>query len=688
MSKVAIANTVWDSVARLPKTIQVKMSEFIGKFSANPRHPGLHYEKLNHMADPKIRSVRVNLEYRAIVAEQDDTYLLLWVDHHNEAYDWAKNKRCDVNDFTHSIQVLDTTLVETMESNTISDDGIFSSISDNELLKLGVSKIVIPFIRSVKDDKAFFDAKESLPVDVYENLSYFLEGIPVSEIIDMVACEPASLTLSDALDTAASRRGFFVVEGEEELKKMLEAPSEKWRVFLHPKQREIVEKNYSGPARAMGGAGTGKTVVAMHRTKQLAAKIEGNKKILFTTYTVNLAQDIEENLKKICTPQELGHIEVTNLDAWVATYFAKSKSKCKIEYDNDKLDHLWELAIGRSEVEDYSISFLKEEWKEVISSKDAFELEKYIRVPREGRGVGLDRRSRMKVWRVVSAYMEIMDEKGICDQDYATYLCKENVKEADGLYESVVVDEGQDLSQVQYRLIRALAGPEHKNDVFIVGDSHQRIYENAAVLSQCGINIRGRSSILRVNYRTTDEIRKYANSILKGLSFDDMDEGTVEINAETSLTHGNVPKVEGFRSSTEEFEHVKDRIEQLVVSGVSEEEICIVARTNSIISDLKEYFSKCGRSLYELKNNKSEDRSIQGVRCATMHRVKGLEFQYLFIVAANRNVLPLKNVVKNATNELEAIKREKCLVYVALTRARIEASVSYSGEPSEFINAG
>ena len=679
MATIAFSLTFFEALERLDKTTRKKVREFIEKFKENPTRSGINIEKLKYCVDEKIRSVRIDKAYRGILAVQDDTYLLLWVDHHDEAYDWAGRKNIDVNAFTGAIQLYDTRVTEMTIDSKNSDVGLFDQLTDDDLLHLGVTKIAIPYIRNIKDEQKFSESKDLLPEDVYEYLSYVVEGIPVNEIYAMFDAESKATTFAEALENS-SHRGFYVIEGEEELKQMMDAPSEKWRVFLHPKQKEIVEKNYSGPARAMGGAGTGKTVVAMHRAKHLAENLQGKEKVLFTTFTVNLAKDIEDNLKKICSRQTLDHIEITNIDSWMTSYFKRSGGNSEIIFDenDERINKMWRNAISRCDLNTYPLDFYKEEWKRVVSDKNTFEVEKYIRVSREGRGTGLDRRSRMNVWKVFLEFMNIMDEKRLCDIEYAYHLCTENIKTSNGLYKSIVVDEGQDLSPSQYRLLRALAGCEHDNDLFIVGDSHQRIYNNYAVLSKCGINIRGRSSILRVNYRTTDEIRRFANSILSGLSFDDMDECKIDYGVETSLTHGITPEIKGFNTVDEEATFVKSKIDSLLAEGVPKEEICVVARSRNLLDTFKDTLSRQSVQLYELKNSKSDERDISGIRCATMHRVKGLEFQYVFVVSLNKDLNG--NIMSEAKNKLE-----KCLVYVSITRARKEAYITYYGKPSEVL---
>jgi superfamily I DNA/RNA helicase len=248
------------------------------------------------------------------------------------------------------------------------------------------------------------------------------------------------------------------------------------------------------------------------------------------------------------------------------------------------------------------------------------------------------------------------------------------------------VDEGQDFSSNAYRLLRALAGPEHQNDIFIVGDAHQRIYKNKAVLSKCGINIRGRSSYLKINYRTTEEIRKFAFGLLNGISFDDLDEQYDEGKTCQSLTHGDLPQFEAFNSATEEYDFIIAQLKQMQSNGIDLKNICIIARTNRLLNDYITQLKKAGIETYEIKRNKLDDRSFNGVRIATMHRVKGLEFQHVFVVAVNKRIVPLASAIRNTdpVSKAESLTAERCLLYVALTRAQKSAFITSYGAPSEF----
>lgn len=693
ITKVAISADFLTAFAALPRQIQGKVTEFMNKFRNDPNSPGINYEKLNACRDKKICSVRIDNTYRGIVVRQQETgvYLLLWVDHHDEAYAWAKNKKCEINPKTGAIQIYDMVIAPQV-TPAAQDFCLFSEISDKDLVDLGLPEELIPFARTIVDAQEFYSKKSIFPADTFEALSWIAEGFPLDEVMTLVKREESKVSdsFADALDSPETLKSFVVVDGEDELRRIMAEPLEKWRVFLHPTQRKIVKKNYSGAARVLGGAGTGKTVVAMHRAKQLATGLRDKERILFTTYTANLASDIKDNLRKICTLDELRKIDVIHLDAWVAQFLREHGYSAEIAYD-EKITKIWEDAVAMNDVSgEFPVNFYEDEYNRVVVAQEVFSLEKYVKASRTGRGIRLDRKKRMQIWDVFEAYQNIMKERQVRDINTAMYECRMLLLKSNSetRYKHVIVDEGQDLSVNGFRLLRAVAGEEHENDIFIVGDAHQRIYKNKAALSKGGINVRGRSSILRINYRTTEEIRKAAFALLNGLSFDDLDDDFDTGDKCQSLTHGTPPHVNRFANANEEFDYVLKEIKGLTDSGVSAKNICVVARTHKLLDDYISQFTSNGIRCYEIKGNKADDRGLDGIRVATMHRVKGLEFQYVFVVAANKRIIPLASAVEYAdsVSTQEKLTAEKCLLYVALTRAQKCAYVSGYGQMSEFLN--
>lgn len=692
---VAISTDFLTAYAALPRQKQGKVTEFFNKFRNDPMHPGINFEKINEGIDKNICSVRIDDTYRGIVVREPESnvYILLWVDHHDEAYAWAKRKKCSINKLTGSVQIFDVQEV-IEEQKAIDEPALFANISDEVFEKIGLPEEQLPMIKAIKTLEGLHSLKAAIPEDAFEGLEWLGNGFSVEEVLDTLYPEIEIVEVKEndfaaALQTDTSRKSFVIVEGEEELQAIMQEPLEKWRIFLHPTQRKVVGKNFNGPARVLGGAGTGKTVVAMHRAKMLASKLESNEKILFTTYTKNLAEDIKDNLRKICSAEEMKRIDIINLDAWVSNFLRRQGYEYQIVYD-EEVDKAWRdaIAIAGGDLS-FVENFYKDEWVKVVQAQEVYDKVSYCKASRIGRGVRLDRKVRLQIWDVFDEYQNIMNEKLQRDVETAMYECRKILenKKLTGQYTSIIVDEGQDLSPSAYRLLRSLAGDEHRNDIFIVGDSHQRIYRNKAVLSKCGINVRGRSSYLRINYRTTEEIRKFAFGLLNGVSFDDLDDDYDNGKGCQSLTHGDKPEIKEFATPEEELDYLVSRIHELETAGVEQKNICIVARTHKLLDGYIAGLQRAGIKSFEIKANKTDDRSFEGVRIATMHRVKGLEFDHVFVVAVNKKVLPFGTRADFEDDiSLEEFRTgEKCLLYVALTRARKSACVTCYGGLSELI---
>ncbi|MGE0820738.1 MAG: UvrD-helicase domain-containing protein [Candidatus Binatia bacterium] len=354
-----------------------------------------------------------------------------------------------------------------------------------------------------------------------------------------------------ALNNPDFQRRFFVVEDDLELAAMLSALLEKWQVFLHPSQRRLVERHWNGPVRVLGGAGTGKTVAAMHRAKWLAQQVftSAHDRLLFTTFPRNLAADIRKNLLSICPEEVMRRIEVVNLDKWVSDFLQRHGYSYDIDY-GERTGRLWEQALNSapSKVQ-VPVSFYREEWERVIQPQGVSSVEEYMKASRIGRGVQLNRSGRKAVWSVFEEYRLLLNEQRLREGDDAmrdARLLLES-KGNQTPYQAIIVDEAQDMGPQAFRLLRQLIpGGDRQDDLFIVGDAHQRIYRHKVVLGQCGINIQGRSRKLKINYRTTEETRRWATNLLEGFSIDDLDAGVDDQKGYKSLLHGVTPTVATF----------------------------------------------------------------------------------------------------------------------------------------------
>lgn len=706
--KVAISADFLKAFMRIPARQQAKVREFVEQFRANPTAASINYEKIRQARDPNVRSVRIDEAYRGIVVapERGNVYVLVWVDHHDEAYRWAEQKVFAVHAETGSLQVLDVDVVA--QAAAVADEapvatGLFSAYRDRELCRVGVPEVLLPLVRSIDSEAKLDEVAAFVPQEAAEALYMLASGFSLQEVAEILLqrAVPEEVDVSDigaALELPDSMRRFRVVADAEELAAMLNAPFAQWRVFLHPSQRSIVEMDARGPVRVLGGAGTGKTVVAMHRAVRLATEVftGASDRILVTTFTKNLAADIRANLELLASRSVLQRIEVINLDAWVHQFLREQKMPASVMFDGESRE-VWNrvMAVAPSEP-DLPQSFYMEEWREVVQAHGVQGLDAYLTVSRAGRGRSITRAMRRAIWPVFEEYraeLRRLGKKELVDCMRDARILLES--KGDILpYRAIVVDEAQDMGMEAFRLLRAMIvrerGERDGNDLFIVGDAHQRIYGRRVVLGRCGIEIRGRSRTLRVNYRTTEETRRWAVGILEGREFDDLDDGVDEQKGYRSLLHGMQPEVQVHASFADEVRAIRERV-RVLLGEVPAHAVCLVARTHALVQQYEGALRADGIETCMVEADVADDHGRAGVRLATMHRVKGLEFEYVIIAGAGEEMLPLRSLVERAEGEAEreAVERaERSLLYVAATRARRALLITCSGAPSAYVQTG
>lgn len=708
--RVAIFDEFLDALYKIPRDQQKKVQRFFRKFREDPTSKSIDYEKIHSFADPNLRTVRIDKCYRAIVLrpKKGNVYVLLWVDKHDAAHAWARNKRCLIHPDTGTLQVFTSAPAPADETPPTPKKPptaakakpkpkpkpatpLFAKHSNTELHSIGIPEALLPQVRALTSREELDQQTDTLPPDVYEALFFLASGESVTAIRQALGIDKAEPVdpenFEAALDQPNTKRRFAVVAHDQELAAMLDAPLEKWRVFLHPSQRTMVTRTNNGPARVLGGAGTGKTVVAMHRAKHLVTEVFNDEadRLLFTTFTNNLARDIQANLSKLCPPKALRRIEVVHLDKWVADFLKRQGYRYTIVYwPNPKLKNLWDKALAEKPTT-HTKAFCREEWDYIVQPQGCSSYEDYKRVKRTGRGTGLSRKQRKELWPVFAEYRNLLEARGLRESVDAMRDAANLLEHRQGQvsYRAIIVDEAQDMTTVAFKLLRQIIPTEAPNDLFIVGDGHQRIYRRKVVLKQAGVNIVGRSRKLYVNYRTTDEIRRYAVGILEDVEIDDLDGGTDNNQRYKSLVHGEPPVHKGHKSFRAEL--------KTIVAFAKAGELhrtCLVARTNDELQQYEAELKQAGIETYPLKRSEPENHEAKGLRLATMHRVKGLEFDRVIIASMNDKVVPLAKGDLLSDDEAvreEAETRERALFYVAVTRARKQVLLTSFGKPSPWL---
>ena len=702
---VALSHDFLAQTARLPASVHAKVLKWAMLFQTDPTGPGINYETIR-ARDPNLRSVRIDQDWRGIVHKPDrgNVYTLLYVDHHDAAYAWAKNRKVAINRVTGAMQLV------SIESTEIAVDGLpaasaepplapaaepwarFDSLSDEQLLSLGVPEDWLARVRRIASEAELDRLQGDLPVEAYEGLFLVGAGDSVSQVL--VARETRVDRAIDTGDFEAALRQpesqsrFVVVTDDAAMAAMLNAPLAQWRVFLHPMQHKLASGDRSGPVRVLGGAGTGKTVLAMHRAKWLAEHgPTGGSKVLFTTFTRNLARDIEDNLKSLCSPQTMAAIEVRNLDAWVYAFLRARRYPHRIVYgrsEDPAAKAAWRAALAvRDGKLDLPEEFYGEEFDQVVLAQGIVDRDGYRAARRTGRGVVLARSKRDTVWPVFEEYRQQLGSRQLKEVDDAyrdaAALLDTEAAEARAAgrapaspYASAVVDETQDFGPQALRLLRAIVSAA-ANDLFFVGDGHQRIYpRNRAAMSQCGIDIRGRSRKLYLNYRTTAEIRQQAVALLEGVEIDDLDGGHDELRRYKSLSHGPRPalvRTDGLEAAIEQamgwLRAWKQADRLLGADGGSEvRTAAILVRTAKARDAIEQRCKSEGLPTVVIDKDQAMSAPPEALRFATLHRAKGLEFDRVVVIGR-----------RAALGDVEETAQERRLLYVALTRAKREAGL-------------
>ncbi len=690
--KVALAQDFLLQLARLPVSVHSKVMKWAIQFQADPTSSGINYENINGAKDPNLKSVRLDKDWRGIVFKpsKGDVYVLLYVDHHDDAYRWAENRKLTINPVTGAMQMVTLEHVVEREAEAGAPEQpvpdyaappqpvepvpapLFGEFSDTELMSLGVPEELLSAVRKIGSEEALDALQSRLPAEAYEGLFLVAAGDSVNQVLQARETRvDQAIDISDfaaALATAESQSRFVVVDDDEAMLAIMNAPLAQWRVFLHPTQNKLARGDRSGPVRVLGGAGTGKTVLAMHRAKWLAEnRALGGRKVLFTTFTRNLALDIEENLKTLCSADAMSRIEVKNLDAWVGGFMRARKLEHRIVYDRkqDGALQAWQSALATKDATlDVPDSFYSDELEQVVLAQGLTTLDQYRTARRIGRGVILSRAKRDAVWPVFEEYRGQLASRKLKEVDDAYREIAEMIATEQGSelgYAAIVIDETQDFGPQALKLLRAMIahGP---NDLFFVGDGHQRIYSrNRAAMSRCGIDIRGRSRKLYLNYRTTDEIRRQAVALLEGCEIDDLDDGHDESKRYKSLSHGPAPEVRKTSGLEEASEAAVGFIQQWRSAQAENESLsfCVVSYSEKSRDALGQQLQAAGIASVPItaQSNHADARNV--VHLATMHRAKGLEFDCVIVVAPESYLGPA-----------EETAGQRRLLYVALTRAK------------------
>jgi superfamily I DNA/RNA helicase len=710
MPQLAFANSFWENYDLLEKPVKAGVRKAMAKFQQHSiaglyADKGLHLESVDKARDPRMRTIRITDFWRGVVLAPDDgsdVFLLIRVVPHDDAYDFAAKRLYTVNTATRGLEVRNVVAIEQLtppleEAAANAPSLLFASFSDTVLRDLGVDDQVLRAARAISD-KAQLEAFGSLlPEDQFEVLQYLAEGFSPEDVYRDLVTErrptAAASTDRDSLEMAIlnTTTRITLVTSPDELADILDKPFAAWRVFLHPSQRRVAYRvSYNGPAQVSGGPGTGKTVVALHRVKHLLSR-SPDSRVLLTTFTTALAGMLRENLTMLLDDEDqLARVQITTIDAFANRVVRETTGRPLSPItDADELQ-VWRRVCRRHNLP-WSEQFLMQEYRHVILAQQVTGKEDYLRVERRGRGSALRGRQREQLWQAVEDFLAELRAAGrtthlqICAR--AAELLE--TEAAEHRVDHVVVDEAQDLHPAQWRAVRA-AVAEGPDDLFITGDPHQRIYDSRVSLRSLGISVTGRSSRLRINYRSTAEILGWSTGVLDGSLVEELGgDGPDTLTGYRSLLHGTRPDTSGHASEHAEITALVERVQKWVGQGILPSEIAVCTRFNILLDKVHDRLAAVDIPSVRVKDRPGPD--VDGVRLASMHLMKGLEFRCVAVAGVTARAVPFAKEITPADVDPQQhdndMLKERCLLFVACTRAREALAISWSGTPSPFLPA-
>ncbi|QDT90168.1 3'-5' exonuclease [Gimesia algae] len=681
-----IAHTFTDSLTKLTGEEQksVKMTAF--DLQMDPSGPGLQFHRIDGAKDKHFWSVRVNRDIRLIIHKTEASFLLCYVDHHDDAYDWAERRKLEIHPKTGAAQMVE--IRETVKEITVpryvesvepsNSPKLFESLDESELLKYGIPVDWIDDVHNATED-SLFELIEHLPEEAAEVLLELATGGKPQ----LVQTTSGAVNPFDHPD---AQRRFHVVTNQEELRLALNYPWEKWLVFLHPEQRKLVQKQYNGPVKVSGSAGTGKTVVALHRAAYLAEK-NPQARLLVTTFSEALAEALKNKLRYLIgnSPKLFERVEVHSIDQTGYRLYSANIGNPDL-IDKSDLSKMLQEASEFEGTHRFSQQFIWSEWNDIVDAWQLDSWEMYRDVSRLGRKTRLGEKQRSQLWTIFERVRNKLTEQNLLTKaSMFSEITKYLQQEHKCPYDYAIVDESQDFGIPEMKFLSAM-GSSHPDSLFFAGDLGQRIFQLPFSWMSLGIDIRGRSHTLHINYRTSHQIRGQADRLLP-VELSDVDGNTENRKGTVSAFSGPNPTIRIFDSEDLEIDGVVQWLRDRIAEGVQAEEIGLIVRSENEINRASKVIESLGLKAVILGD--SIETNPDSVSVLTMHLAKGLEFRVVAVMACDDEVVPLQSRLESITDESdleEVYNTERHLLYVACTRARDQLMVSGVDPASEFLD--
>lgn len=680
-----IADTFTDSLTRLTGEEQKAVKTTAFDLQLNPSSPGLSFHKLERGKDPRFWSVRVSRDVRIIVHRTEESLLLCYVGHHDKAYQWAERRKLEVHPKTGAAQMV--VVRETIQEFAIpkfvesapslaSKPPLFTHLSDEVLLGFGVPLEWLLDVRQADED-TLLTLADQLPAEAAEALLELATGGTPKVLVQ-------AETLSDPFAHPDAQRRFRTMRDAEELAQALEYPWEKWTVFLHPSQRDLVSRSFGGPARVSGSAGTGKTIVALHRAVHLV-KEHPESRVLLTTFSEPLAHALHTKVRRLIgsSPRLGERLEVHALDQVAERLMPGTPPQIAT---SEWLRQALAEESAKGSAPRFPLPFLLGEWQDVVDAWQLNVWEDYRDVKRLGRKTRLPESQREALWNIFQAILVRLKAEGLTTRARLyTELAEQISSRSRPPFDFVVVDEAQDLTISQLRFLAAM-GANRPDGLFFAGDLGQRIFQQPFSWKSLGVDIRGRSKSLYVNYRTSHQIRTQADRLL-GPEISDVDGNTEDRRGTISVFNGPAPAVKQFESPEAESAQVASWLKELTALGLQPHELSLFVRSEDEVVRAVAAAKIAGLPFKVLDEHVATAAGHLSI--CTMHLAKGLEFRGVSVMACDDEVIPLQSRIESVGDEAELeeiYNTERHLLYVACTRARDYLMVSCGGVGSEFLD--
>jgi superfamily I DNA/RNA helicase/mRNA-degrading endonuclease RelE of RelBE toxin-antitoxin system len=681
-----IADTFTDSLARLAGDEQKAAKTTAFDLQMNPANPGMQFHRLDRARDANFWSVRVNRDIRLIVHKSESSLLLCYVDHHDKAYRWAERRKIERHPRTGAAQLVEVrelvkeiTVPKYVEAAPApaTPKLLFETVPEDDLLGYGVPQEWLPDVRVATED-SLLQLADHLPPEAAEALLELATG-GTPQVAARIGAEVDPFEHPDAM------RRFRVMTNVEELERALEYPWEKWMVFLHPAQQDLVERDYSGPARVAGSAGTGKTIVALHRAVHLARQNE-DARVLLTTFSETLARSLQTLLRRLISnePRIGERLDVYSMEGVALRLYEVNFGRPQVATES-RVRALLDAATGDLGERMVSSQFLWSEWSNVVDAWQLKTWEEYRDVRRLGRKTRLPEKRRAALWSVFENVRAELENQGLVTLSTVFERVTQKLAESNQPpYDFAVIDEAQDVGVAQLRFLAALGGGR-PNSLFFAGDLGQRIFQQPFSWKGLGVDIRGRSRTLRINYRTSHQIRSQADRLLAS-ELSDVDGIKEQRRGTVSVFNGPPPTIEVADTADEEEKLVSQWIQARLKEGLQPHEIGVFVRSEAQLPRARAAVELADAEFVTLGDTVETKRDH--VSLSAMHRAKGLEFRAVVVMACDDEIIPLQERIETVADDAdleEVYDTERHLLYVACTRARDHLLVTGVRPGSEFL---